>query len=285
MTFLGLTMDSVIGELTLENNKVLSLCKLIRNFQSKVRCTRRQLESLAGKLNWAAHVIPWGRAYIRPVYHLISSLIASHHKCRLTTTIKQDLNWWLHWLEDGTNSRRMWDSRTIVSAYTDSSLKAGGAFCHNDWVFADWSCDFPHLSKEHINVKELAAVLLAAQRWAPYWSGHRVNIFTDNTVTVAAINNATTFNSTSLNILKSLASLSIMFDFSIIATHIPGVTNFSADCISRFHDFTMLYKFFDYVKTNKCIYFLHQHMSYLSLISISDQVTKWIQYSHSLTER
>ena len=281
MTFLGIVMDTVHGVLTLEPTKVKGLCELIRSFQLKTRCTRRQLETLAGKLSWAAHIIPWGRAYIRPIFHLISSLKNPRHKCRITDMIKNDLSWWLYWLDNGKNSARMWDSRPVISAYTDSSLKGGGAFCQNDWVFTDWSSDRPHIANEHINIKELAAVLVAAERWAPCWAGHRINICTDNTVTAAAINNSTTSNNSGLQILKCLSSLSILFDFSIHATYIPGVSNVLADCISRFHDFTMIFNFFNYIKNNNCIYLLHEHMSHSSLMSISDQVIKWIHYSHS----
>ena len=54
LTFLGITIDTVRGTLSLEDCKVKELCDIISEFKTKKRASKRKLESLAGKLAWIA---------------------------------------------------------------------------------------------------------------------------------------------------------------------------------------------------------------------------------------
>lgn len=235
LTFLGISIDTVSGTVSLEPEKVDALCTLIEAFKAKTRATRRQLESLAGKLIWASNVIPWGRTHVRTIYDLLSCLKLPSHKCKLQP-ISEDLTWWLHWLRAGNNTRLIWDHRPVTHVLTDASLEAGGAFCQGDWIYSSWPADFPDLANEHINVKELAAVYIAACRWGKLWQNTKVVIHTDNTVTDCVIDSGSPQNNVMLLILKKLAYLSLKWNFSLSSVHIPGAYNVVADRISRLHE-------------------------------------------------
>ena len=91
LVFLGVQIDTVAGILSLKSEKLSELVDLVENFKERKRASCNQLESLAGKLSWAAHVVPWGRVHIRSIFSLISSLKSPKHKCcwvtcRLTST-------------------------------------------------------------------------------------------------------------------------------------------------------------------------------------------------------
>ena len=70
-------IDTVSGELSLKPDKLMELIDLMQKFLGRKRASRRQMEQLAGKLCWAAHVVPWGTAHTRPIFTLLSSLKAS----------------------------------------------------------------------------------------------------------------------------------------------------------------------------------------------------------------
>jgi hypothetical protein len=142
LTFIGLVIDTVAGTLSLEPGKVQGLRDEISLFLSRHRASRRQLESLAGRLNWYSNVIPWGPTHLRNVYNLINRLQHPSHKCRISE-LHQDLLWWDKWLITGNNTRLIWDTRPIITAVTDASNRAGGSFCQNDWLFSDWQSDPP----------------------------------------------------------------------------------------------------------------------------------------------
>ena len=235
INFLGVHIDTVAGQLSLKPEKLRETLDMIRDFQRRRRASRKQLEGLAGKLNWAAHVTPWGRSHLQSIYTLISILKLPGHKTRLAS-IQWDLTWWATWLSTGHNRCRIWRSPATIDVFTDSCPSAGGAFCCGDWLYSQWAKDCPKLTPHHINTKELAAVVLAALRWRYLWQDHHIFIHTDSAVTQGIINKGSAHNMTCLLLLQLLGSLAIEFNFSITAVHIPGKMNILADSISRLHE-------------------------------------------------
>ena len=51
-----------------------------------------------------------------------------------------------------------------------------------DWFYRNWEIDDKGFAEEHINVKELYIVLLAARKWACVWKDNRVLVHVDNVV-------------------------------------------------------------------------------------------------------
>lgn len=228
-------IDTVYGELSLKPDKLSELIDLLHTFLSRKRASRRQLEQLAGKLCWASHVVPWGTAHTRPIFTLLSTLKQPSHKGQISC-LKWDLTWWVSWLQNGRNCRRIWPPTACLDVYTDACPTAGGAFCHGDWVYTSWLADCPLLQPHHINTKELAAVVLSALRWRHLWAGHHVIVHTDSDVTKAIINKGSARNMTCLHLLQLLGALAVDYGFTVSAVHIPGRDNVLADTISRLHE-------------------------------------------------
>ena len=278
LTFLGISIDTRRGTLSLEHAKVQELQGHIRSVQGKHRVTKRQLESIAGRLAWASNVIPWGSTHLRHMYNLIAMLKHPPHKCR-TAEFQEDLCWWQRWLSLGNNTHFWWDTRPVITAVTDASSRGGGAFCLSDWVFSDWEADLPNVAPHHINVKELASVYLAARRWATCWKNHRIIIYTDNTVTESIVNKGSSSSQMLQYLLKELCYLALKYNFTIVAKHIAGKDNKIADCISRLHEKNAFQKLMCLLDTHfnekglhAPYYNLHNHMSYRSLSSLSPQL-------------
>ena len=83
LTFLGIQLDSVHMLLTLPGNKVIELLDLLRTFTRKHHASLKQLQSLAGKLNWAAQVIRGGRHFLRRILDAMGKLQQPRHKIKL----------------------------------------------------------------------------------------------------------------------------------------------------------------------------------------------------------
>ena len=235
LVFLSIQINTMTGRLTLKPEKMSELCGLLHTFRQWKRASRSQLESLAGKLCWASHVVPWGRTHLRSIYVLISSLKSPTHKCRLGD-LQTDLTWWHYWLNNGENWRHIWPPTTALNVFTNACTDGGRGFCCGNLLYVHWAHDVPRLTPHHINTKELVTVVMAAQAWSHVWANHHVGVFTDNRVTEAAVNNGTARNSACLHLLKHLAGLALQFNFNISAVYIPGVDNTIADTISRLHE-------------------------------------------------
>jgi hypothetical protein len=235
LTFLGVSIDCVRRTLSLPESKLHDMKILLDSWSGKEKCTKRELQKLLGSLNWCSRVIRGGRTFSRMLINLLTHASKPHHHIRLTRAAKNNVAWWITAL-----SLFHGDSPFFVDiplpAYvfgTDACEKGGGSHFYSDWLYVDWSCDVPHQSDAHINVLELEIVYQSALRWGRYWHGQHVLVRTDNTATLAAINNGTSKSVEMMHIVERLFWLSIQFDFRLSASFVPGKSNVLADRISR----------------------------------------------------
>ena len=112
-----------------------------------------------------------------------------------------------------------------TAVLTDASLSGGGCLWATDWMYANWALDYLSLYCLHINYKEKFTTVLAAHRWAPFWSGHRVIIKTDSQVAAAILNKDSTCFPVIMDWIRSLFWLKEYCNFSLLVKHIPGATN------------------------------------------------------------
>jgi hypothetical protein len=265
ITFLGLQIDSSLCTLSLDCCKHTRLISLLEDHLRRKRLTRKQIQRLAGKLSWAAAVVPWGRLYTRSLFDRLSSMKSNRHKCPVTA-IQRDLHWWLLFLKDNSQSRILWDARDVITLATDSSSAAGGAFCGKDWLYTSWEADFPALQHAHINVKELAIVVASIYHWAPFFKNCRVQVFTDNTAALGILNKRTSPSPEAADILRWLSLLAMKQNFTVMASHVPGAQNDIPDAISRLHSPGQLSRLGVLFRSRSLPpYYLPRHMSHRSL--------------------
>ena len=215
--------------------KLLELKLLVKSWIGKHRCTKKLLQSLIGKLNWAARVVQGGRTFLRNLINLLPSAKRSHHRLRLSKAARADLIWWDSALEIFHGYAPFLIDMPLP-AYefgTDASLVGGGAHFGSDWMYVNWDQDFPCLKDAHINILELKTVLEAVKRWAPLWSGLHICVRSDNSATVASINKGSSRSPELLSLIQELFWLSVEFSFKLSAFFIPGKVNYLADRISR----------------------------------------------------
>ena len=94
LTFLGIEIDSAKQMVQLPETKLVEFKALVNKFAHKKRASKRQLQQLAGKLNWACRVVHGGRTFLRRILDMLNSLKRPHHKARLDAACKQDIMWW-----------------------------------------------------------------------------------------------------------------------------------------------------------------------------------------------
>ena len=99
LCFLGIDIDTVECKLLLDELKVHKLSDKLCEFRDKVRASKRQLQSLAGLLNWACQAVTGGRFFLRRVLDVIKCLKESGHKAKLDLQFKKDILWWLTYIK------------------------------------------------------------------------------------------------------------------------------------------------------------------------------------------
>ena len=236
LIFLGIEIDSVAMCLRLPHDKLVSIRAELNEMAERGRASKRQLQRLAGRLNWAAGVVAGGRVFLRRIIDAICSMTNKWDRQRLAGPLKEDIKWWqdcMH-LFNGRACFLQQEFRTVV--YTDACLIAGGAYFRGDWAYTMWEADVPAATEMSINNKELFAVLLATERWAPAWSNCVVTIRSDNVTTVSSINKGSSRNWRAMKAIRRLFPLPVIYNFKLKASHIPGRRNHIADTISRIHE-------------------------------------------------
>ena len=291
LTYLGLEIDTVKGTLRLDQQKAIHIKQVIMDCMNKKRLSKRQLQSLAGKLNWAAQVHPWGRAFMASFFKSIGLLVKPHHKVIVHSALIKDMHWWITCLSQDLHIRNIWDIRDQVIITTDSSSVGAGAFCLNDgdMCYINWILDKPKFANAHINIKELATVLICLHRWAALYPGHHLDIFSDNFMTICAINNKYSSNSMASDILKEIAALVITHNISITAHYIKGEQNHIADALSRLHSPGQLLRLSSLLQNffgdKLCYYMLSNHMSLASLKFILPSLQRLLSTYNSWMQR
>ena len=237
MCFLGVTLDSVLLEARLPNDKLLTLKSSLTSWSSKQTVTKRELLSLIGHLSFAAKVVPPGRTFLRRMIDLSTSQSRLDSTIELDEAFSKDLNWWRTFLETW-NGRNFllspkWTSNISLQLSTDSSGSIGyGAYFQSSWFQGRWNADQQDKS---IQWKELYPIVIAAATWGNHWSTKRVLFLCDNQAVVSILQSGTSHSPEIMELVRSLHLCAAKHNFYHSAKHVPGIDNSVADSLSRFN--------------------------------------------------
>ena len=243
LTFLGFELDSTVLIIRLPQVKLMELQELIQAWVGRKSCSRRELESLVGKLGHAARAVPPGRTLMRRMFELLTGTRQAHHHIRLNTAFRSDLLWWATFLDTWngvTMMQTLAPGRRAHHVWTDASGHFGCGAVYPDsrsWLQLPW----PHnpsqgamrLQEESILIQELLPIVLACAVWGPDWQGSSVIVHCDNMGAVAVVNSGYSKVPQIMHLLRCLFFIRAHFSLSVRAVHVPGVENGWADAISR----------------------------------------------------
>lgn len=230
--FLGVTIDSATCTASLGEAKLDKLYDKLCEFSVRTRASKKQLQSLAGSLNWACQVIQGGRYFLRRILDAIQLLREQSHKCKLSKEFRKDLGWWLAYLHtfNGTLFYREVDS---VCLHSDSSIDGAGVFANGLWTYINWQRDYPQLAKLHINYKEVLAAVVGVLQLAPQLAGCDITIVTDSTAAKGILNKGRSKSPVVMQWLRHLFWCCARFNLRVRAIHCPGSLHVVPDAISR----------------------------------------------------
>ena len=113
ITFLGIELDPISMSLRLPEDNLSGFRKELQSFLQLKRVTKRQLQSLAGRLSWAAGVVRGGQVFLRRIFNKISTLKHSSHRTLLGSTVRDDILWWHTFLETFNGRSMLLDKQPI----------------------------------------------------------------------------------------------------------------------------------------------------------------------------
>ena len=231
--WLGVLWDTSTQLVSLPEDKVLSMTQDLLSFLNKTWVTRREVERVLGKLQFASLVDPIGKNLLKNLNVYLRHFARRSLRDkkvpfppRLRTALRR-------WLRPGTlrQSIGFRPPPISLSICTDASNQGWGAHSSSgESRQGSWSVS---LSSCHINILELAAVYLALRSFK-IKKGTHVGLHSDNTTVVNCLNRLGSARSKPLNswVLSTLILLRRKGIY-LTAFHIQGVRNVVADALSR----------------------------------------------------
>jgi len=245
LTFLGIFVNTVAGELKLPEDKQHRLKELLRGWGGKRICRRRELESLIGLLNHACKVVRPGRSFLR---RLIDTLHQTGNRpqgdslIRLNKACQADIAWWAEFLDswNGVSFLHPPESLPMVEVTSDASGSWGCASWHGTgWFQVPWDSRANGLS---IAAKELVPIILACATWGQSWKACQVHCRCDNQVVVAALRTRSSRDEGVMHLLRCLIYVEAQLDCHLVGDYIDTRSNHLADDLSRDRAFSFLSK-------------------------------------------
>ena len=234
MCFLGILCDTEKMTLEVTAERLAEIKTLVYFWLFETYISRKQLESLIGKLAFVAKCVRPGRVFQSRLLEFLSGL-PRRGKVLLTDDCRKDLRWWHRFLEQFNGVRMIplgpWSQVDQVVA-SDACLTGCGALCVPQFFHALFPEAIVAL-RLHINELELLTLAVALKVWAPLLRGKRVKLHCDNQVSVEVLTHGRSKNKFLLACLREVMWVTACFEFEICAVHIPGVENRLPDCLSR----------------------------------------------------
>lgn len=233
--FLGIILDSMEMITELPATKITALRAHLENVNVKTKTTRRDLQSLAGKLSYATQCIYGGSFFVRRLHDAIRPLKHPWHRTRITASIRKDIAWWLQFLEIFNGKMPMVENRQLTPIFTDACLEAAGGVFGDRFVYHPWNL-WPETESLPINYKETLAIEIALNTWAKYFVNQKIIIHCDNMAAVAIVNKGSCRNPIVMSSLRRIYWLSAIHNFRFRAVYLEGSKNSYADAVSRLHE-------------------------------------------------
>jgi hypothetical protein len=239
--YLGIILDTVAMQARLPMDKVDRITTLLKTFQGRKSCTKRELLQLLGHLNFAFRVILPGRSFVSYLLKLAASAKKLHHYVHLDYCCQEDIKMWLTFLEQW-NGVSLFHQSQITNAhdmelFTDASSTIGfGGYYQGHWFSDTWPSDLPCSNDTEISMafRELYPIVVAAILWGSSWSTKRIMFYCDNMSTVQIIRKGRSKIINIMQLMRRLTWLAAQYNFTVYCEHVPGINNVIADSLSRF---------------------------------------------------
>ena len=179
------------------------------SFFQDCKASKRDLQRVAGLMNFLAKVVKGGRTFSRRVIDSMNRLKRPFYKSRLTCDLRKDFRWWLSFCHVFNGKAiNIYYSPVVEHVYTDAFFSGFGAHWRTHWLAGAWNptnlvclrlrfsgnwvhttgSELPSQLKVNINYLELYAALQAICKWSPHWANCHVCLHTDNTQTMTFLN-------------------------------------------------------------------------------------------------
>ena len=217
ITFLGIEINTVAMQLRLPYTKLTELRGLVSNWILRKSCLKKDLQSLAGKLQHACKVLRPGKTFLQRVFDLLRVTVKKHHHIHLNKDFQSDSMWWDTFLSvwNGVSMFQGLSQVQQVPVFTDVSGELGcRGWWGTQWFQYMWlpTGKFRDLP---ITQKEVLPVVMAGAVWGQQWHSLMVQVFCDNEVAVEVLSAKYSRDPQIMHLLRCLFFIKACFQLEL----------------------------------------------------------------------
>ena len=218
---LGVVINTQDFTVSVPEDKLDQIRDYCVSWQNRTRCTKRDLQSLLGKLLYVTKCVRSSRPFLNRMLELLRKA-DKQVKIGLTDEFKRDLHWFVQFLPRFNGVAFFSHDKLHSHIELDASLQGLGAVCDNEVYSIPIDLGFQDLGIVHL---EMLNILVALRVWGHRWQGKRIIIHCDNQAVVIILNSGKTKDTTLAAITRNIAMLTAINDINLNTIHIPGKLN------------------------------------------------------------
>ena len=235
-----------------EDKRIKNIEKIdtvITAFHERINPTCKEIQKVAGSLNFICTAIPASKVFIVDLYKLLrapdgSKCKQGHHR-RILWSVYEDMLVFHTFLVECSQERyrsipflikdKRFNEEIQLFADAAGAKDLGfGCVYGNKWAYGRWAETrlFQYLTP-NIALLELLAIVMATELWAKSLQGQAIVLRSDNTATVTLINSMKSEIPAAQQLLKHMSLNCLHHQIFFKVVHIEGSRNILSDLLSR----------------------------------------------------
>ena len=232
VTWLGIIISAKDMTLTVPPRKLKDILKQVRHIAKKRSISKKQLQSLIGRLVHISKCIKPARLFISRLLEALRAMNKGY--ININSEMRADLGWFVEFASQ-------WNGVAVIpkpipskEIYVDACLSGiGGADSEKAYgaqvaMINDGAENISEL--ETVNVVVAAHTLLSKSD-----KGNHIKIYCDNSAAVQVLTTGKGRNKPMLDAARALWMIQAVLQIEFTYEHIPGKNNDLADALSRYH--------------------------------------------------
>ena len=234
--YLGIIIDTNLWQLRISDVRLKEIKTALFEWKGKLTCTKRELLSLIGKLVFCAKVVRDGRKFVARLIDLSKKVKHLHHKVKLNSQARADINWWIICMESHNGTAMFpdpWNDFNCNVCYCDASDLAAAGVYGKLWFTVPFNGENEWMISMPIAWRELYAVVVCIATFGKFLTCGRVAMFTDNQAVMWCINNGKSACPQLMGLIRSLYYYTTYYKIDCKAFYVSTGDNYVADALSR----------------------------------------------------
>ena len=230
LTFLGVTFDTIKMTMEVSDDRLIELREELSKWKHRSLFTRKNLESLIGKLQFVTNCVRGSRVFLARLIQRLTGL-QNGQLTPVDEDISKDIDWWHRFLPTFNGVGILWYTQITIPdemLATDSCLVGAGGICQDEYFAVKYSKEQLEATT-NIAQREMMAIIIALKCWYRKLHSKSFKIRCDNLAVCQCLNKGIAKDKFLLKGLREVAWLSAKYSFQIKTVHIFGSINVIPD--------------------------------------------------------